>query len=157
MGLVIASIKVLRKLYERKYLKCYTLASLGEGQIRQKTASILFSWKKIPLHFFFFFGKTWFCRILCELYCSITYMFSRCIFSVQLNYQQGTVSYCFITQLNVTYLKWMEKKKEEKIRGRKKVEGRKICPRLLGFSWASISWVKYKRGAPVWLFSSFLK
>lgn len=57
MGLVIASIKVLRKLYERKYLKCYTLASLGEGQIRQKTASILFSWKKIPLHFFFFLVK----------------------------------------------------------------------------------------------------
>lgn len=47
--LVVANTKVLRKSYETKCLKFYIVTSFlggGSTQIRQKTASILFSWKK---------------------------------------------------------------------------------------------------------------
>lgn len=46
---MVANTKVLRKSYETKGLKFYIVTSLffgGNTQIRQKTASILFSWKK---------------------------------------------------------------------------------------------------------------
>ena len=73
------------------------------------------------------------------------YVLQSCGLSLQLSDQWGTVSHCFIAWLSAMYSPWVEEKKEGRKRGRaKEVERRKIFPRLLGFSWPRILWVKFK-------------